>query len=408
MLANKADGQIITQTYTDPCDNKTYTVTFPLPNNSIIVIVRNKSKSFTYAEAQNGAIQTWVNSIFSTPCPVTQTVTQTIQNTVSQTASQAASSAASSAASTAASAASSTASSTVSTSPGASASSSTSSQSQSSSSSGSSSSSSSSSDTKSESSSSGESKSESKSESKEESKSESKEEKKEDKKEDKKEEKKQLRMNPIMVNSDLTTVQNPNGGFTPILSLGMSQSSATGESNWGASAMIWMDFKSVAISINKSDLIFKEGQLKAIKSYSYTIAKVQGTNMTFGGYTWIKPHSKLGTIGYNLSYINIKLKEGNGYSYSLSSSATGFWTKPYPINNKVTLSPGIFIMSSPFSYNTTTGSSWNYNINGLIGCGYSYRISKRFGVNLDYKAMLSTVPGSSILSFFLIGSKMQL
>jgi len=95
-----------------------------------------------------------------------------------------------------------------------------------------------------------------------------------------------------MVNSDLTTAQNPDGGFTPILSLGMSQASATGESSWGVNSMIWMDFKSIALSINKSDLNFKDGQLKSISAYSYTIARVKGTNMTFGGYTWIKPHLK--------------------------------------------------------------------------------------------------------------------
>jgi hypothetical protein len=211
-----------------------------------------------------------------------------------------------------------------------------------------------------------------------------------------------------MVNSDLTTAQNPGGGFTPILSLGLSQSSATGESSWGVSTMIWADLKSIAISANKSDLILKNGELKAIKAYSYTIANVKGTNMTFGGYTWIKPHPKYGTFGYNLSYINIKMKEVEGYSYAFMSSATGFWTKPYQINLKTTLSPGVFIMSSPYAYSTSSGNSWNYNINSLIGCGYSYKLSKRFGFNFDYKVMLSTVSGSPILSFFLIGSKLQL
>ena len=65
-LANKANGQSIVQTYIDPCDNKVYTVAFPLPNNSITVVVRGKAKTFTYLEAQSGAILVWVNSIFAT------------------------------------------------------------------------------------------------------------------------------------------------------------------------------------------------------------------------------------------------------------------------------------------------------------------------------------------------------
>ena len=56
-LSLKAEGQSIVQTYIDPCDNKVYVVTAPLPNNSVTVIVRGKVRTFTYAEAQAGAIQ---------------------------------------------------------------------------------------------------------------------------------------------------------------------------------------------------------------------------------------------------------------------------------------------------------------------------------------------------------------
>ena len=115
-------------------------------------------------------------------------------------------------------------------------------------------------------------------------------------------------MNPVMVGSDLTIGQNATGGFTPIISLSMSQGSATGESSWGISSMIWGDLKSFALSANKSDMNFKNGALKSIDAYSYTVAYVAGTHMTFGGYTHIIPHPKLGTFGYNLSVINIKLK----------------------------------------------------------------------------------------------------
>jgi hypothetical protein len=188
----------------------------------------------------------------------------------------------------------------------------------------------------------------------------------------------------------------------------MSQASATGESSWGLSSMIWGDLKSFALSANKSDLIFKNGTLKAIKAYSYTVAYVAGTNMTFGGYTYIVPHPKLGTFGYNLSVINIKLKGADSYSYTFASSTTAFWTKPYQISRKSTLSPGIFLMASPYSYNSATGNTWSYNVAGLVGTGYSFKLSKRFGFNIDYKANISSVPGTPILSFFMIGSKLQL
>jgi hypothetical protein len=208
-----------------------------------------------------------------------------------------------------------------------------------------------------------------------------------------------------MVNSDLTLAQKPTNGFVPIISLGMSQSSVAGDMSWGVSSMIYADLKSFALGINKSDLIFKNGSLSAIKAYSYTFAYMAGVPMTFGGYTYIKPHPKYGTLGYNLSIINIKIKNIDTYQYQLSTSTTCFWSKMYSLNTKSTISPGVFIMASPYSYNTGIGSVWNYNVAGLIGTGYSYQISRRFVFAIDWKLNISTAPSSPILNFFMVGTK---
>jgi hypothetical protein len=62
-------------------------------------------------------------------------------------------------------------------------------------------------------------------------------------------------------------------------------------------------------------------------------------------------------------------------------------------------------MGSPYSYNTETGGSWNYNVAGLVGVGYSYQLSKRFTFNADWKINASTAPSSPILNFFMIGAR---
>jgi hypothetical protein len=62
-------------------------------------------------------------------------------------------------------------------------------------------------------------------------------------------------------------------------------------------------------------------------------------------------------------------------------------------------------MGSPYSYNTETGGSWNYNLAGLVGVGYSFQISKRFTLAIDWKVNASTVPNSPILNFFMIGTR---
>jgi len=186
----------------------------------------------------------------------------------------------------------------------------------------------------------------------------------------------------------------------------MSQSSATGESSWGANTMIFADLKSFALSANKSNLVLKNGQLKAIKAYSHTYAWMNGIPMIFSGYTYVKPHPQYGTIGYNLSLITIKLKsENKSYSYQLASSITTFWTKPYKITPRSNISPGVFLMASPYSYNNKNGSTWSYNIGGLVGAGYNYQISKRFAFAIDYKLNASTAKGAPLLNFVMIGAK---
>ena len=95
LIALKANGQSIVNTYTDPCDGKVYTFTTPIPNQVVVAIVRGQAKTFTYAEVVSGAMTAWINSIFLQPCPIS------ITQTVAQQAAQAASSAASQAASTA-------------------------------------------------------------------------------------------------------------------------------------------------------------------------------------------------------------------------------------------------------------------------------------------------------------------
>ena len=68
LTAFKAEGQTVTQTYIDPCDNKVYVVTIPFGQNQTIAVIRGKSKIVTLADISSGAFQKWVNDIFSTPC----------------------------------------------------------------------------------------------------------------------------------------------------------------------------------------------------------------------------------------------------------------------------------------------------------------------------------------------------
>jgi hypothetical protein len=369
----KSQGQVITQVYIDPCDFKTYVVAFPITNVGVTVVVRGKSKVFSYVQFQSGEVDNWVRGIFSTPCPTNDVVQQTIQQTVAQAAAQAASAAASSAASAAASSASSAAAS----------------------------------------SSSSESKSESNSESKSE---EKKEEKK--KEEKKKEEKKQVNnANPLLFGSDLTLTESDDRSFNAIISLGLSKSSLMGNESYSVNSMIWSTFKQFALSSGYTKMDFDRGKLNAIHSYSLTTAYLDGNYMGLVGYTFIKPHPKYGTYGYNIGIVNLLIKDTEIvrdvkkkiFNPLISSSLVTFWTKPYQVSKKLTLSPQVFVMSSPLGYNPSTGkNNVSRDLGFLVGSSFDYKISKRFGLSLNYKVASSTTEGAPFLSNILIGSRLML
>jgi hypothetical protein len=44
----------------------------------------------------------------------------------------------------------------------------------------------------------------------------------------------------------------------------------------------------------------------------------------------------------------------------------------------------------------------------MLGTSYDYKLSKRFGINLNYRFASSTYPGSDITHNFMIGSRMTL
>ena len=50
LLALKAKGQNIVNTYVDPCDGKTYIFTAPIASNSpgVLVIIRGKSRAYDF------------------------------------------------------------------------------------------------------------------------------------------------------------------------------------------------------------------------------------------------------------------------------------------------------------------------------------------------------------------------
>jgi hypothetical protein len=214
--------------------------------------------------------------------------------------------------------------------------------------------------------------------------------------------------NPMIISSDLTTAQNLNKTFTPILNLSMSKSSMTGLSSVGATAMIWANLRQFAISTKWTKLNYNKKQtLKYIHNVNLTGVYTYGNILAFVGYSGILNGGKYGVTGFNISgAVSIIAQDKSGF---YSPSITAFYTKPIKVSKKFTMSPEIYVMSTPLVYSTKEQVTiTDRYFSGFLGSGFDYQISKRFKVNMNYKANLSTNPEIPILSFFLIGSKINL
>ena len=216
------------------------------------------------------------------------------------------------------------------------------------------------------------------------------------------------RSNPVIVSSDLTSAQNLDRSFTGIINVGMSQSSLTGTSSWGVTSMIWFNLKQFAISGRYSKIQFsKNGKLKLIHNLNLTGVYSYGNYLGFLGYSAILNAGKWGVTGVNVSAATTKIPEdGNLF---ISPSVTAFYTKPFKANTRLIISPEIYIISTPLIYSSVDKVTvTDRTFSAFLGSGFDYQLSKRFKFNFNYKLNMSTNPDFPILSFFLIGSKVNL
>jgi hypothetical protein len=214
--------------------------------------------------------------------------------------------------------------------------------------------------------------------------------------------------NPIIVSSDITSAQNLNKSFTGIINIGMSKSSLTGRSSKSLTSMTWFNLREFALSGKYTKIhLSKNGKLKWVNNINLTGVYTYGNVLAFLGYSSIINAKKFGIAGFNITFASTIIAQDK--STFLSPSITAFYTKPFKANKRLTISPEIYIISTPVIYSTKDKiTQTDRYFSGFIGSGFDYAITKRFKVNLNYKANLSTNPTYPVLSFFLIGSKVNL
>ena len=92
----------------------------------------------------------------------------------------------------------------------------------------------------------------------------------------------------------------------------------------------------------------------------------------------------------------------------LSPAIIVFYTKPYKVSKKQTVSPELYIISSPLMYGQKDRQiSYDRNISFFTGAGTDVTFSRKFKINLNFKVNISTNPSVPLMSAFSIGSKIN-
>ena len=131
--------------------------------------------------------------------------------------------------------------------------------------------------------------------------------------------------------------------------------------------------------------------------------------MAMFGYTWVKSHLKYGTYGYNLGVISMFTKSNDKFEKSFIGNVATFWTRPFIVSERLSLSPQLFLTNNPVMYqNNITEFISNQDLSAMLGLGVDFAITRRFAFSTAYRVSGATVSEVPILHFIMIGSRFTL
>ncbi len=161
----------------------------------------------------------------------------------------------------------------------------------------------------------------------------------------------------------------------------------TGMSSWGLTSMIWFNFKQFALSGKYTKINFsKNGKLKWVHNINLTSVYSYGNIIGFVGYSGILNAGKWGVTGFNTSAA-MTLITGEEKNTFISPSITAFYTRPFTTGKRFTISPELYIISTPLIYSTKEKvTTTDRTFSAFIGSGFDYQLTRRFKFNMNYKA----------------------
>ena len=273
---------------------------------------------------------------------------------------------------------------------------------------------------------------ESKEEEKEEEEEEQKEESTEEEEEEEEEEKK---LAPPILSANLVTMSMIDGMITQAASFGYSQSSLTGEDTYSANAMVWSNLKQYSINLSKSHVFFNwdkevpvfiidpdtkkahqfgsymdRGSIMYVQSLSVGYMRMFSTHIATAGisnvYMGQKDNFWKGFVGgFAVNGMGVFLEGGNVIT---TAALTAFGTKPFPIKNRLIISPMLAYSMSPVSYDFQS-NEFTLTEHGtyIIGSNFDFTLSQRFKANIGGNVIGNTQPGIPLSWALTVGSRFQ-
>ena len=233
--------------------------------------------------------------------------------------------------------------------------------------------------------------------------------------EDGKKKKKKRNLAPPIVTANVLSQQMPTGEFTQAAMFGVSRSSLLGDKTYGANVMIYDNMNQFMLNLNYSKVsINKEGRVNRVYSGSIGGMKMFTTYMAMMNHSMVfmgKKGSVAGVaLGTSLTSNNVDVIDGNIYfdNTFLGVSLTGFYTKPFQFNPKLTISP-MLAVSSPFMMFDMYKHNimWNSDVMIIAGSNFTYKLTQRFGLNVGVNIIESTATEFPTMKTFTIGGRLS-
>ena len=195
--------------------------------------------------------------------------------------------------------------------------------------------------------------------------------------------------------------------------VGMSQTSLIGTETIGANLMVYDNLQQFMLNFNYSKVhINDEGRVNRVYSGAIGGMKMFSTYMATMNHSlvFLGKQGFVGgfALGTTLTSVELDIREGYIYydDIVLAGSLTGFATKPFKWNERLTISPMIAV-SSPFVTQsiTTYDTTWNKDVMVIGGTNINYMFTQRFGLTLGTTVIDATIKDFPTMVNFMIGGR---